>query len=158
MPKRARFTLFGRKYCVFGSDRAEAIEALKNERAKREDWSAIGDEWDAEDKEFRKKWRPAPYGGDRLGKNASVPAAGGEEEVIVEKGAASSADQYAIVEEGAALALIKSPLRRSRRHDVFTGHQRKSWAPGRCLRSRKSRASARVLTEMLTRWSFFTQM
>ena len=50
---------------VFAAVRDEAVQQLKNERAKREDWSAFGDEWDAVDKKFRIKWRPTPYGGDR---------------------------------------------------------------------------------------------
>ena len=65
MEPRYRFTLFGRKYCVLESARDEAIKALKKERAKRKDWSAFGDAWDAVDESFRKRWRPTPYGGDR---------------------------------------------------------------------------------------------
>jgi hypothetical protein len=39
----------------------EAMQELWNECAKREDWLAFGDEWDAVDKPFRLKWRPTPY-------------------------------------------------------------------------------------------------
>ena len=60
---RARFTLFGLKYCVLASSEEKARQDLLNQRAKQTKWSDT--QWAAVDEQFRLKWRPTPYGGDR---------------------------------------------------------------------------------------------
>ena len=48
----------------------EARPELWNERTKRENWSAFGDEWDAVDKKLRLKLRPTPYGANNTSETA----------------------------------------------------------------------------------------
>ena len=65
---RARFTLFGLKYCVLASSEEKARQDLLKRRAKKTKWSNT--QWAAVDHSFRLKWRPTPYGGDHGGKHS----------------------------------------------------------------------------------------